>query len=159
MAWGVCSWRDMGPLIHLDTTLTGDRYVSILSDHLHPFIFIVHSDGLGEFQQNNETPHTSRIATEWLQKYFSEFRHFHWPPKSPDMSIIEYIWDALKRALQKRSPSPPTPTDLWTALQDPWCQLPPALLQTLIESIQRRVAALLCACGGLHDIKQVYQFF
>ncbi|GFV23661.1 uncharacterized protein TNCV_5108471 [Trichonephila clavipes] len=24
MVWGVCSWRDMGPLICLDTTLTGD---------------------------------------------------------------------------------------------------------------------------------------
>ncbi|GFX04945.1 uncharacterized protein TNCV_2249281 [Trichonephila clavipes] len=33
MIWGVCSWRDMGPLIRLDTTMTGERYVSILSDH------------------------------------------------------------------------------------------------------------------------------
>ncbi|GFX75764.1 hypothetical protein TNCV_2237361 [Trichonephila clavipes] len=41
------------------------------------------------------------------------------------------------------------PTDLWTALQDSWCQLPPALLQTLIESLPRHVAALLRARGGL----------
>lgn len=64
MVWGVCSWHDMGPLIRLNTTLTGDRYVSILSDHLHSFMSIVHSDGLGEFQKDNATPHTSRIATE-----------------------------------------------------------------------------------------------
>ncbi|GFX34022.1 transposable element Tcb2 transposase [Trichonephila clavipes] len=49
--------RDMGPLIRLDTTLTGDRHVSILSDHLSPFMSIVHSDGFGEFQQDNATPH------------------------------------------------------------------------------------------------------
>ncbi|GFU73463.1 HTH_Tnp_Tc3_2 domain-containing protein [Trichonephila clavipes] len=48
----VC-WQDQGPLICLDTTLTGDRYVSILSDHLHPLTSIVHSDGLREFQQDN----------------------------------------------------------------------------------------------------------
>ncbi|GFW36472.1 transposable element tcb2 transposase [Trichonephila clavipes] len=59
------------------------------------------------------------------------------------MNIIEYICEALQRAFQKRSPSPLTPTDLWTALQG--CQLPLALLQTLIESMPRRVAALLCA--------------
>ncbi|GFQ68014.1 transposable element tcb2 transposase [Trichonephila clavata] len=64
------------------------------------------------------------------------------------MNMIEYIWDALQHAPQKRSPSPLTPTDLWTTLQDSWCQLPPALLQALIESMPRRVAALLNARGG-----------
>ncbi|GFV01418.1 DDE_3 domain-containing protein [Trichonephila clavipes] len=62
----------MGSLIRLDTTLTGERYVSILSDHLHPFMSIVHSERLGEFQQDNATPHTSKVATEWLQKHTSK---------------------------------------------------------------------------------------
>ncbi|GFV26230.1 uncharacterized protein TNCV_2564981 [Trichonephila clavipes] len=46
----------MGHLIRLNTTLTSDRYVSTLSDHLHPFILIVHSDGLGEFQRTMRHP-------------------------------------------------------------------------------------------------------
>ncbi|GFX90534.1 DDE_3 domain-containing protein [Trichonephila clavipes] len=118
---------------------------------------IVHSDVLGEFQQDNATPHTSRIATEWLQKHSSKFRYFRWRPKSPDMNIIEHILDALQCAIQKRYPPPLTPTGLWTALQDSWCQLPSALLQTLIESMPRRVVTLLRARGALHDIRQVYQ--
>ncbi|GFV55591.1 transposable element Tcb2 transposase [Trichonephila clavipes] len=93
MVWGICSWRDMEPLIRLDTTLTGDRYVSILSDLLHPFVYIVHSVRLREFQQDNETPHATRSATDWLQEHSDELRHFHWPPKSPDMNNIEYISD------------------------------------------------------------------
>ncbi|GFX77263.1 transposable element Tcb2 transposase [Trichonephila clavipes] len=88
MVWSVCSWRDMELLIRLDTTLTGDRYVSVLSDHLHQFMSIAHSNGLGDFQQNNMTPHTSRIDTEGLQEHSSEFRHFRWPPKSPQTSKI-----------------------------------------------------------------------
>ncbi|GFU43050.1 transposable element Tcb2 transposase [Trichonephila clavipes] len=63
MFQGVCSWRDMGTLIRLDTSLTLDRYVRILCDYLHSFTSIVHSDGLGEFQQDNAIPYTSRIAT------------------------------------------------------------------------------------------------
>ncbi|GBN23245.1 hypothetical protein AVEN_1016-1 [Araneus ventricosus] len=51
--WDVCSWRDMGPLIRLETILTGDMYLSFLSDHLYSFMSIVHSDGLGQFQQDN----------------------------------------------------------------------------------------------------------
>ncbi|GFV66741.1 putative transposase [Trichonephila clavipes] len=56
--------RDMGSLISVDTTLTGDMYVSLLSPHLHPFMSIVHPGGLGEFKQDNRTPHMSRIAAE-----------------------------------------------------------------------------------------------
>ncbi|GFR27641.1 hypothetical protein TNCT_307861, partial [Trichonephila clavata] len=44
-----------------------------------------------------------------------------------------WIWDALQRAVQKRSPPPPTPTDLWVTLQDTWYQLSPALHQTLVK--------------------------
>ncbi|GFX94082.1 DDE_3 domain-containing protein [Trichonephila clavipes] len=73
---------------------------------------IVHSDGLGEFQMNFATPHTSSIVTELLQEHSFELRHFRWLPKSPDINIIEFIWDALQRAVQKRSPPSLTPTDL-----------------------------------------------
>ncbi|GFV35519.1 transposable element Tcb2 transposase [Trichonephila clavipes] len=62
---------------------------------------IVHSNGLGKFQQDNATPHTPRIATKWLQEHSSEFRHFRWPPKSSDMNIIEHICEALQRAVQR----------------------------------------------------------
>ncbi|GBM08381.1 hypothetical protein AVEN_108377-1 [Araneus ventricosus] len=146
MIWDVCSWRDMGHLIGLETTLTGDRYLNILSDHLHSFMSIVHSDGLGQFQKDNATLQASRVATKWLQEHCSDFRHFHYPPKSPDMKIIEDIWDALLHAVEKRSP-PRTPMGLWTALQDSWCQLPPALLQILVESMPHRFAALLRSRG------------
>ena len=89
MGWGVCSWRDIAPLLRLQTTLTAERYVSILADHLEPFMSIVHFDRIGQFQQDNAAPHTSRVAAEWLQEHPSDFRHFHWPPKSPDMNIID----------------------------------------------------------------------
>ncbi|GBO04244.1 hypothetical protein AVEN_212189-1 [Araneus ventricosus] len=146
MVWDVCS--DMGPLIRLETTLTGDRYLSILPDHLHSIMSIVHSDGLGQFQQDSATPHASRAATKWLQEHSFDLRHFHWPPKSTEMNITEDIRDALLHAVENRSPPPLTPMDLWTALQDSWCELLPGYLQTLIESLSRRVVALLRAGGG-----------
>ncbi|GBL98095.1 hypothetical protein AVEN_169152-1 [Araneus ventricosus] len=34
----------------------------ILPDHLHSFMSFVHSDGLVQFQQDNATPHASRVA-------------------------------------------------------------------------------------------------
>ncbi|GBM19061.1 hypothetical protein AVEN_236891-1 [Araneus ventricosus] len=138
----------MGLLIRLETTLTGDRYLSILCDHLHAFMSIVHFDGLGQLQQDNATPHASRVATKWLQEHFSDFRQLHWPPKYPEMNIIEDIRDAFLHVFEKRSPPPRTPMDLLTALQDSWCEFPPGYLQTPVESIPRRFASLLSARGG-----------
>ncbi|GFV41324.1 transposable element Tcb2 transposase [Trichonephila clavipes] len=158
MVWGVRSWRDVSLLIRLDTTLTGGRYVSILSDHLHLFMFIVHSDGLGKFHQDSATPHTSRIAKEWLKENSSELKHFHWPPKSPDMTIIKYIWDALERGVQKRSPLPLTPADLWTVLQHAWYQLSLELLQTIIESVHRSIARIRLPFYVLVVIRDIRQY-
>ncbi|GBO39337.1 hypothetical protein AVEN_203376-1 [Araneus ventricosus] len=138
----------MGPLIRLETTRIGDRYLSTLSDHLHSFMPIVHSNGLGQFQQDNTTPYASRVATKWLQEHSSDFRHFHWSPKSPEMNIIEDIRDASLHAVEKRSPPPRTPMDLLTALQDSWCEFPTGYLQTPVESMPRRFASLLRARGG-----------
>ncbi|GBO04080.1 hypothetical protein AVEN_90664-1 [Araneus ventricosus] len=86
--------------------------------------------------------------SKWLQEHSSDFRHFHWPPKSPEMKIIEDIRDALLHAVEKRSPPPRTPMDLSTALQDSWCEFPPGYLQTPVESMPRRFASLLRARGG-----------
>ncbi|GFU72060.1 HTH_Tnp_Tc3_2 domain-containing protein [Trichonephila clavipes] len=90
-----------------------------------------------------------QIAADFNAGPPTSINPFRWPSKSPDMHIIEYIRNALQRAVQKRSPPLLTLTDLWTALQDPWCHLPSTLLQPLIESMPRRVAALLRACGCL----------
>lgn len=46
MVWGVFSWSDMGPLVRLEMTLTGDAYVNLLYDELHPSMSIVQSNGL-----------------------------------------------------------------------------------------------------------------
>ncbi|GBN09683.1 hypothetical protein AVEN_227860-1 [Araneus ventricosus] len=110
-------------------------------------------------RQDNTTLHASRVATKWLQKHSSDFRHFQWPPKSSEMNIIEDIRDAFLHAVEKRSPPPRTPMDLLTALQDSWCEFPPGYLQTPVESLPRRFASLLRARGARHDIKKVYQFF
>ncbi|GBM24813.1 hypothetical protein AVEN_186656-1 [Araneus ventricosus] len=122
-----------------------DRCISNLSYLLHPFISIVHSDEFGQFQQDNATPHTSRVATKWLQEHSSDFRHFYSPNNSSDMNIIEPIWVDLQCAVQKRSAPPCTPMDLRTALQDSWCEKHPDYLQTLVDTIPRRVASLLSA--------------
>ncbi|GFQ97004.1 DDE_3 domain-containing protein [Trichonephila clavata] len=57
MVWGLCSWPEMGPLILLDSTITGQRYVNILSNHMHSFMSCEHYFiGRGQFQKYNAPP-------------------------------------------------------------------------------------------------------
>ncbi|GFV66407.1 transposable element Tcb2 transposase [Trichonephila clavipes] len=121
MQGGVGTWRDMGPLIDLDSTLTGDRYLRILSDPLHQFIVCCILTDLMNLNRTVRHPTRPNFNTEGFQKHSSEFRHFRWPPKSPDMNNIGHISDALQPAVQKRYKLPLTFTDLWTSLQDSWC--------------------------------------
>lgn len=60
---------------------------------------------------------------------------------------MEHIYDVLKQAVEKRSPPPLTPFDLWTAFQDSWCELPPRYIQTLVKCMPRHVAASSCSPG------------
>ena len=36
MLWAMLCWGTLGPAIHMDVTLTGTTYLSIVADHIHP---------------------------------------------------------------------------------------------------------------------------
>ena len=40
MFWAMFCWETLGPAIHVDVTLTRTTYLSIVADHVHPFIAV-----------------------------------------------------------------------------------------------------------------------
>ncbi len=46
-------WQTLGPVIHVDVTLTHTTYLSIVTDHVHLFMETVFPGGCGLFQQDN----------------------------------------------------------------------------------------------------------
>ena len=46
-------WETLGPAIHVDVPLTRTTYLSIVADHVLPFMETVFPDGSGLFQQDN----------------------------------------------------------------------------------------------------------
>ena len=45
--WALFCWETLGPAIHVDVTLTRTTYLSIVTDHVHPFMETVFPDGCG----------------------------------------------------------------------------------------------------------------
>ena len=65
-----------------------------------------------------------------------------WPAYSPDKSPIEHVWEALDRRVRQRVPVPANFQQLRTAIEEEWDNIPPATINSLINSMQKRCVAL-----------------
>ncbi|GFV80398.1 transposable element Tc3 transposase [Trichonephila clavipes] len=61
-----------------------------------------------------------------------------WPARSPDLNLIEHVWDFLGKRLSARTLPPVTIRELRLALQVEWAAMPQQLIDTLILSMGRR---------------------
>ncbi|GBM51226.1 DNA polymerase alpha subunit B [Araneus ventricosus] len=148
MVWGVFSWQFWGSLVLVPTFLNGIRNVELLGDHLHLFMFFCHPHGNGVFQQGNCTSHRSWLATVWLDEHSSDFPVMNWPPRSPELNPIEHLWDVLEKGLKAYRTTPATLTELWIALAYVWQAIPVERFRKLVESIPRRMAAVIKIIAG-----------
>ncbi|GFX43519.1 transposable element Tcb2 transposase [Trichonephila clavipes] len=90
--------------------------------------------------RDNARPHTARVAQDFLR----HFQTLPWPARSPNLSLVEHVWDQLKRQM----PSCHSVHDLEFAVQDLWAHLPQDNIRCLINSTPDRVAACIAAGGG-----------
>ncbi|GFS86807.1 transposable element Tcb1 transposase [Trichonephila clavipes] len=87
MVWGAIANDSRSTLNVMRGTLTGQRYVDdILRPHVGPFLN-GHSGAI--FQQDNARRHAARVAQDFLR----HFQTFPWRAHSPDLSLIEHVWD------------------------------------------------------------------
>ncbi len=55
MVWGIFSWHTLGPLVPIEHHLNATAYLSIVADHVHPFMTTVYPSSDVYFQQDNVT--------------------------------------------------------------------------------------------------------
>lgn len=104
------------------------------------------------FQQDNARIHVSGIAKRWFEDH--GIWVIDWPPHSPDMNPIEHVWRALKGILHRNHPyihllkNNQDDRDLLISwIKEAWNAVPQTLIDNLILSVPRRVAALRKAKG------------
>ena len=71
-----------------------------------------------------------------------------WSALSPDMIPFEHAWDYIDRAYRRMDNPPTNLAQLFNALVNVWNNMAIANVNTLIDSMTRRVAALEIARGG-----------
>jgi transposase len=147
MIWGCMAADGPGYMCKIDGGLDAELYGRILDDE---FLSTLEYYGLGVgdivFQHDNDPKHTARSTKEWLEDHGVEV--LQWPAQSPDLNPIEHLWFHVKCELNKYKTRPRNKGELWERLQAVWNAITPEKCLKLIETMPRRIQAVLKAKGG-----------
>jgi len=148
MVWGCMGWNGVGRLAEIEGKMDAKQLVEILEDHLLPSIEesgIPREDFI--FQQDNDPKHKSKMAKQWFEN--QGITLLDWPPQSPDLNPIEHLWTYLKNQLKDNyEVAPKGVWELWERVAKEWEEIEPEECQRLIESMPRRLEAVIRAKGG-----------
>lgn len=145
MVWGGISIGGRTDLILLENFLTGRSYVDqILAPVVVPYAAAIGPNFV--YMHDNARPHTSRIATEFLEN--SNIDVLPWPAQSPDLNPIEHMWDMLGRRLLRMERPRENRRILFLTLREAWNEIPQQDIDNLILSMPRRCREVVTSRGG-----------
>lgn len=144
MVWGAIGYGSRSPLVFGRGIMNAERYVAdIIEPHLLPYL---HTLPNPVFQQDNARPHIARVIMAYFEE--AEVTLLPWPPRSPDLSPIEHVWDIIGRRLGQLLRPPQTLEELRHQIQVAWDEIPQEEIDNLIDSMIRRVRECIEHHGG-----------
>lgn len=147
MIWGCLSHDCKLELVTVRGNLNGERYREEILNR----IVVPHFDDhplltRPIFMDDNARPHRARAVIDFLQQ--EAVTTLPWPARSPDLNPIEHVWDFLGIRVRRREPPVQNLHELEQALHEEWNRLPQRQIQRLVQSMRRRVVAVIQANGG-----------
>ncbi len=143
MVWGIFSWHTLGPLVPIEHRLNATAYLSIVADHVHPFMTTVYQSSDGYFQQDNAPCHKAQIISDWFLEHDNEFTLLKWP----DLNPIQHLWDVVEREICIIDVQLTNLQQLRDAIMSIWTKISEECFQHLVESMPRIIKAVLKAKG------------
>ena len=131
------------PLIVVPGNLTAVRY---RDEILRPVAVPLVQQHQMTFQHDNARPDVARVCQDFLAN--NNIVPLDCPPYSPESSPIEHLWDELDRRVRRRRNIPNTLGQWRTALLEEWENIPMRKINALVNSLQRRIRAVISARGG-----------
>jgi transposase len=139
-----------------DSTVTSDRYLSMLQEHLLPELRRLRKVRSAVFMQDGAPPHVGNQVKDFLHAHFTEdriiSRHFKnaWPPRSPDLNPCDFwLWGALKEDIY--STKPDTIDELKCRIYEAVSRIKPADVSLAVSNLYDRLDLLAERKGELFE--------
>lgn len=146
MVWGCFSGKGLGPLIKVEGKMNSQDYIQILELQLLPLLHKDFNNRGYLFQDDNAPVHTAKIVKNWIETNKVKILK-DWPSQSPDLNPIEHLWNQLEIRIRKRPNKFKNNDELETALREEWNQIPRNIYMNLIESMPKRIEAVISNNG------------
>lgn len=147
MYWGCFSWYGIGRLYVVEGTMNSDQYIQVLENRVMGTVRDMYPNGVASciYQDDSAPCHRSKKVTEWKRSH--GLQSLDWPGNSPDINPIENLWRLIGKELNKVQIT--SKKNLTTHVIRIWHhEISLQTIQNLIESMPRRVAAVLASGGG-----------
>ncbi|GBM55136.1 hypothetical protein AVEN_207022-1 [Araneus ventricosus] len=142
MVRGAISYDSRRTLVVIPRTLTANLYVSMVIQSV--MLSFLNSIQGGVFQQDNARPHTAVVTQHALQSVDM----LPWPARSPDLSLIEHVWNIIGRQLQRHPHPALTVPVLIDQVQQAWNSIPQTDIRHLYDTMHARLHASIQNSGA-----------
>ena len=147
MVWGAITYQGVGKLVFVEGRMDSEQYINILSSGYLQSLYMDGFDMENSFlQQDNDPKHKSRRTMEFIDR--AGMNVLPWPSCSPDLNIIEHVWNDVEVRLRKRLVQPTNISSLKVAIEEEWYSTTLYYIRALYNSIPRRLEAVKKAKGG-----------
>ena len=96
------------------------------------------------FQQDNNPKHTSKVVKQWFKG--KNITIMGWPAQSPDLNPIENLWEIIDNKIERTNVK--TSEELFEQINKAWREIDMRIVDSLIESMPRRMKAVIKSKGG-----------
>ena len=143
MGWGCFSALGTGLIHKINGIMDRFVYKDIMEDVMLP-----HTEWEMPlkwiFQQENDTKHTSKVVKQWFKD--KNITIMEWPAQSPDLNPIENLWEIIDNKIERANVK--TSEELFEQINKAWREIDMRIVDSLIESMPRRMKAVIKSKGG-----------
>ena len=137
-------------LEHIHGRFNAPQYQNIFETVMLRSVRVRNPEGNLIFQQDNHPVRCRMGVQRWLPRR-PEIELIPWPPKSPDLNVVQHMWAKLKegRILRYGNNPPRNPLRFWDQVVEFWDKFAQDhdYCLTLADSIPRRCQTVIDAGG------------